>query len=81
MQTILDPTVISSLTTAFLSFCLSTYLYYLWRRQANRLYTDLPLMFSIIFISSAISQVLQALPLLGIIGDSVEMFRMRAFVV
>ncbi|MHA2141187.1 MAG: hypothetical protein ACXADC_03345 [Candidatus Thorarchaeota archaeon] len=81
MQTILDPTVISSLTTAFLSFCLSTYLYYLWRRQANRLYTDLPLMFSIIFVSSAVSQILQALPLLGIIGDSVEMFRIRAFVV
>ena len=38
-------------------------------------------MFSIIFISSAVSQVLQALPLLGIIGDTVEMFRIRAFVV
>ena len=81
LQTILDPTVISSLTTAFLSFCLSTYLYFLWRKQENRLYTDLPLMFSIIFISSAVSQVLQALPLLGLIGDSVEMFRIRAFVV
>jgi hypothetical protein len=81
LQTILDPTVISSMTTAFLSFCLSTYLYFLWKRQANRLYTDLPLMFSIIFISSAVSQILQALPLLGIIGDSVEMFRIRAFVV
>ncbi|MFX1261343.1 MAG: hypothetical protein ACFFAZ_04585, partial [Promethearchaeota archaeon] len=55
--------------------------YFLWRRQENRLYTDLPLMFSIIFISSAVSQVLQALPLLGVIGDSVEMFRIRAFVV
>ncbi len=81
LQTIIDPTVISSLTTAFLSFCLSIYLYHLWRKQANRLYTDLPLMFSIIFISSAISQVLQALPLLGVIGDSVEMFRIRALVV
>ncbi|MFW9967685.1 MAG: hypothetical protein ACFFEA_11075 [Candidatus Thorarchaeota archaeon] len=81
MQTILDPTVISSLTTAILSLCLSTYLYFLWKKQANRLYTDLPLMFSIIFISSAVSQILQALPLLGIIGDSVEMFRIRAFVV
>lgn len=81
LQTILDPTVISSLTTAFLSFCLSMYLYFLWRRQENRLYTDLPLMFSIIFISSAVSQVLQALPLLGVIVDSVEMFRIRAFVV
>jgi signal transduction histidine kinase len=38
-------------------------------------------MFSIIFISSAVSQVLQALPLLGVIVDSVEMFRIRAFVV
>lgn len=81
LQTIIDPTVISSLTTAILSLCLSTYLYHLWSKQANRLYTDLPLMFSIIFISSAISQVLQALPLLGVIGDSVEMFRIRAFVV
>jgi hypothetical protein len=81
LQTILDPTVISSLTTAILSLCLSTYLYFLWKKQANRLYTDLPLMFSIIFISSAVSQILQALPLLGIIGDSVEMFRIRALVV
>lgn len=81
LQTILDPTVISSLTTAFLAFCLSIYLFFLWKKQANRLYTDLPLMFSIIFISSAVSQVLQALPLLGVIGDSVEMFRIRAFVV
>ncbi|MHA1925863.1 MAG: hypothetical protein ACW974_08105 [Candidatus Thorarchaeota archaeon] len=81
MQTILDPTVISSLTTAFLSFCLSIYLFFLWKKQANRLYTDLPLMFGIIFISSAVSQVLQALPLLGVFGDSVEMFRIRAFVV
>ncbi len=81
LQTIIDPTVISSLTTAILALCLSTYLFHLWKRQANRLYTDLPLMFSIIFISSAISQVLQALPLLGVIGDSVEMFRIRAFVV
>ncbi|KXH75472.1 MAG: hypothetical protein AM326_09015 [Candidatus Thorarchaeota archaeon SMTZ-45] len=38
-------------------------------------------MFSIIFISSAVSQILQALPLVGIIGDSVEMFRIRALVV
>ena len=81
LQTILDPIVISSLTTAILSLCLSTYLYFLWKKQANRLYTDLPLMFSIIFISSAVSQILQALPLLGIIGDSVEMFRIRALVV
>ena len=81
LQTILDPIVISSLTTAILSLCLSTYLYFLWKKQANRLYTDLPLMFSIIFISSAVSQILQALPLVGIIGDSVEMFRIRALVV
>ncbi|MFX0108994.1 MAG: hypothetical protein ACFE7R_11970 [Candidatus Hodarchaeota archaeon] len=81
MQTILDPTVISSLTTAILSVCLSIYLYFLWHRQENRLITDLPLMFSIIFISSATSQILQALPLLGILNDSVNMFRIRAFIV
>jgi hypothetical protein len=38
-------------------------------------------MFSIIFISSAVSQILQALPLLGVISDSVEMFRIRTIVV
>ncbi|RLI58303.1 MAG: hypothetical protein DRP09_00780 [Candidatus Thorarchaeota archaeon] len=78
MQTITDITITVNLTTAVLSAILSAYVIRLWYRQEHRLTTDLPLMFGITFMGQAVNNVLLALPLMGLVDDSIIFFQIRA---
>jgi membrane protease YdiL (CAAX protease family) len=81
MQIITEISFILELLAIAVSIVLASYLILTWYRQANRLLTDLPLMFGIIFIGHAINQMLLKLPMLGILEESMELFRVRSFVV
>ncbi len=81
MQISLDTMIMSSLVAAIVSIVLSMYLFFLWYRQENRLYSDLPLAFSIVFTAHALNQMLLSLTMLGLIPASLEFFRVRALVV
>ena len=81
MQVTLDTTITLSIVAAIVSIVLSMYLYFLWHRQENRLYSDLPLAFSIVFTTHALNQMLLSLTMLGFIPTSLEFFRVRALVV
>ena len=81
MQIITDVSFILELLAIAVSIVLASYLILTWYRQVNRLLTDLPLMFGIVFIGHAINQMLLKLPLLGILEESMELFRVRSFVV
>ena len=81
MQIITDVSFILEILAIAVSIILSSYLILTWYRQANRLLTDLPLMFGIVFMGHAINQFMLKLPMLGILEDSMELFRVRSFVV
>ncbi len=81
MQVTLDTTIMPSIVAAVVSILLSMYLYFLWHRQENRLYSDLPLAFSIVFTAHALNQMLLSLTMLGLIPTSLECFRVRALIV
>ena len=81
MQVTLDTTIMPSIVAAVVSILLSMYLYFLWHRQENRLYSDLPLAFSIVFTAHALNQMLLSLTMLGLIPTSLEFFRVRALIV
>jgi len=70
-----------SIVAAIVSIVLSMYLYFLWHRQENRLYSDLPLAFSIVFTAHALNQMLLSLTMIGLIPKSLEFFRVRALIV
>ena len=81
MQVTLDTTIMPSLVAAIVSIMLSMYLFILWYRQENRLYSDLPLAFGIVFTAHALNQMLLSITMLGLIPASLEFFRVRALVV
>ncbi len=81
MQVTLDTTIMPSVVAAIVSIVLSMYLFLLWYRQENRLYSDLPLAFSIVFTAHALNQMLLSLTMIGLIPTSLEFFRVRALVV
>lgn len=81
MQVTLDTTIIPSVVAAIVSIVLSMYLFFLWYRQENRLYSDLPLAFSIVFTAHALNQMLLSLTMIGVIPTGLDFFRIRALVV
>ena len=81
LQFVIDFTLLSSLAASFLSAIIAMYLIYLWTRQENRLMTDLPLMFGIVFIAHAASQTILLLSEYGFYEMTLEVFRIRAVVV
>lgn len=81
MQVPLDLPVIANLATATLSIVLSIYLFSLWYKQENHLYTDLPLMFSITFISHGVHNVIRILAEVGIYETTLEFFRIRSLII
>jgi hypothetical protein len=77
----IELTVMMSFATMILSLILATYLISIWRGQENRLYTDLPLMLGVIFVTAVLSQTMQLLGYLEIIEITVEVFRIRSLIV
>jgi hypothetical protein len=56
-------------------------LLHLWRSQATRLMTDLPLVFAITTIAQAVQIFIGQAPNYGIIQQSLELFRLRAIII
>ncbi len=81
MQVITDLTLYSGIAASVLAASLAVYLIVLWFRQENRLLTDLPLMFGIVFIAHASNQFIVLLSESGILEMTLEVFKIRALVV
>jgi hypothetical protein len=81
MQIILEMTTVANIATAIFSVLICAYLFRLWYNQENRLYTDLPLMFGITFITQAFNNIILVLPTLGLVADTMELFRFRSIVI
>lgn len=81
MQINLDLAFYSDLIVALSAFAVSVYLYRLWYKQDNRLWTDLPLMFSIVFMAHAVKQIIITLTTIGILESTLDMFRLRGLAV
>ena len=80
MQLTPDMGVLAYLSTAVLSVVLSVFLLVLWARQKNHLYTDLPLLFGVMFVAQAFNSVIRTLPTLGVLEASLDIFRFRTLV-
>ena len=81
MQITLDPTLLSGLAASVLSSILAIYLISLWYRQDNRLLTDLPLMFGVVFIAHAMNQSMLLLSDASHLQMTLDVFRVRALIV
>jgi len=81
MQFIIDLTLFSGITASIVAAILATYLIFLWFRQENRLLTDLPLMFGIVFMAHACNQFIVLLSETGFLSTTLEVFRIRALFV
>ncbi len=81
MQVITDLTLYSGIAASGLAAALAAYLIFLWFRQKNRLLTDLPLMFGIVFIAHAANQSIVLLSESGFLEMTLEVFKIRALIV
>ncbi|MHA1926403.1 MAG: hypothetical protein ACW974_10855, partial [Candidatus Thorarchaeota archaeon] len=81
MQIVLDMAVYSNLAATILSVIVSLYLISMWKRQENRLYSDLPLVFGVSFLAQAVNTFMLAFSTMGLIEVTIEVFRVRATVI
>jgi hypothetical protein len=81
MQLTIDLASFATLSSSVLSIVLALFLISLWLRQKNHLYTDLPLMFGIMFVAQAVNSIIKLLPNLGIVEASSALFRVRALII
>ena len=81
MQTGIELALGANLLGSIISGLVAIYLLNLWNRQEQRLYTDLPLIFSITFISMAFNAMMQYLTIGGLLPDTMDVFRLRAVVI
>jgi hypothetical protein len=81
MQVFTDLSLFTGIAASVLAAALAAYLIVLWFRQKNRLLTDLPLMFGIVFIAHAMNQSIVLLSESGILEMTLEVFKIRALIV
>jgi hypothetical protein len=81
MQDVIDITVYSNFAAAILSVTVAFYLFHIWNRQKNRLYTDLPLVFSISFLVQAMNTAVLAFSTMGVLTVTMDLFRVRAILI
>lgn len=81
MQTGIEISLATNIAAAAFSVAVGVFLLGRWKKQENRLLTDLPLMFGITFITQAISQMMLALPNLGLVEDTSLYFGVRSVVI
>ena len=81
MQIVLEMTTVANIATAMFSVLICGYLFKLWYNQENRLLTDLPLMFGITFITQSINNLILVLPAVGLVADTIELFRFRSIII
>ena len=81
MQVFTDLSLFTGIAASVLAATLATYLIIVWFRQENRLTTDLPLMFGIVFVAHATNQFIILLTESGFLEMTLEVFKVRALVV
>jgi drug/metabolite transporter superfamily protein YnfA len=81
MQTGIEITLITNFAATAFCLMIATYLFLLWYRQDTRLYTDLPLMFSLSFVAQTINTMIVGLTYAGILESNNDVFLIRSFVV
>jgi hypothetical protein len=81
MQTGLELAIMANIASAIVSLGVVVFLLRHWLRLQVRLYTDLPLLFAIMFSSLAFNTTLQALTLSGMIENTLAVFRLRALII
>ena len=81
MQTGIELALVANLSSSLVSGLVAIYLLNLWNRQEQKLYTDLPLIFSITFISMALNAMMQYLTIGGLLPDTMEVFRLRSLII
>ncbi|MFW9808800.1 MAG: hypothetical protein ACFFE6_05385 [Candidatus Thorarchaeota archaeon] len=81
MQSGSDLVIISGLASIVISGTIGVYLFRLWRQQETRLMTDLPLVFAITTICQALQIFILTLPNIGLIPQSMELFRLRSLII
>jgi hypothetical protein len=81
MQTGTEFVLLSNFVTILVSASVGLYLLRLWLRQSNRLITDLPLVFAITTISQACQTAVLALPTMGLLEASMDLFRLRSVII
>ena len=81
MQVITDIGFMTNFATVVFSILTGLYLYNLWRKQENRMYTDLPLMMSLSLVGQAVNHMIKTLAAMGIIEMTLDMFRIRTLVI
>ena len=81
MQTGIELALVANLAGSLVSGLVAIYLLNLWNKQEQRLYTDLPLIFSITFIAMALNAMMQYLTIGGLLPDTMEVFRLRSIII
>ncbi|RDE15015.1 MAG: hypothetical protein C4K47_03295, partial [Candidatus Thorarchaeota archaeon] len=81
MQLTIDLASFANLSTSVFSITIAVFLISVWVRQKNHLYTDLPLLFGVMFMAQALNSIVRTLPTLGIIEASLLLFRLRTLVI
>jgi hypothetical protein len=81
MQILTDLSLFTGIAASALAAALAAYLIVLWLRQKNRLLTDLPLMFGIVFIAHAMNQSIVLLSESGVLEMTLGVFKIRALIV
>ncbi|MFX1367012.1 MAG: hypothetical protein ACFFAY_00210 [Promethearchaeota archaeon] len=72
---------VSSAVSTIVSMIVATYLIHKWYNQKTRLPFDLPLMFGIVFVASAVSQFIKSSQMVGLLPATLEIFRVRSLVI
>ncbi|MFW9849705.1 MAG: hypothetical protein ACFFF4_11210 [Candidatus Thorarchaeota archaeon] len=81
MQLVIELTFWSGILAGLLSIIGGIYLVHLWYRQSTRLLTDLPLVFAFSFILQGVNMFMLSSMNVGILPDTLEVFKMRTFVI
>jgi len=81
MQIAIELTYWSGIIAAIIALIGGIYLLNLWKNQSVRLWTDLPLAFGFMFVTTCVNMLMLSFMSMGIIPDTLEVFRVRTFVI
>ena len=81
LQTGTELVILSTVTTLLISAIVGVYLLRLWLKQSNRLLTDLPLVFAVTTLCSAVQVLILALMSMGVIETSLLNFKFRSLII
>ncbi len=81
MQIEIELAIASNIVSAIISAIVVVFLLRHWLRQENRIISDLPLLFAIMFVSMTINTTIQALTISGFLAYNMIVFRIRAMII